>query len=316
MRSVRRVLGVVLVVLAVGACGRGQPTGSARIGIESPWSVTYLPTAVAIDRLKEKGIQLEPVLFESPETMTQALQTDQIHIGSTSAGTVFAAIEAGLPARAFLGLNRNNFVMVARARYRTCAALDGKRVGIHSRQGTTGTLTAFWFERECPAARPNIIVVPGSENRIAGLLANQLDATAVDIPSAVQLLRQHPQDFVTIESFEALDIVASLFYAKRAWLEANRALVQAFVDTYRAVVEEASRDPAPLLAKGRELIPEMDAQVLEEVVRAWIARGIWAPVAALDDQAITTTLNFHRRGGGYTKITGPADVVDASFVRR
>jgi NitT/TauT family transport system substrate-binding protein len=325
MKRYKPLLLLATMALLVSACGgSGDDAGSAagggskriKIGIESPWSVPYLTTAVAIDRMKTKGYTVEPVLFDSPETMTQALASKQIDVGSTSVGSIFAAIDAGLPAKAFLGLNQNNFVMVAKSAYTTCQSLDGKRIGIHSQEGSTGTMTRAWLKQECPGAHPKILVVPGSENRIAGLIANQLDASPVDIQSATQLQKRKPGEFTIIESFGQMDIVASMFFARTDWLQANHQLVQEFVNAYVAVTDEANKDPNVVTAKARELIPEVDQQTLQDVLKEWVARKIWDPVGTLDDSAVASTLDFYRQQTQYKNIHAPADVVDRSFVQQ
>jgi hypothetical protein len=91
-----------------------------------------------------------------------------------------------------MGQSNTDFQMVAKTEFETCESLDGKRVAVQSREGTTGVLTARWFEQECPQARPNILIVPGSENRVAGLIADQLDAAPIDAQNTALLMEQQP----------------------------------------------------------------------------------------------------------------------------
>jgi NitT/TauT family transport system substrate-binding protein len=248
--------------------------------------------------------------------MTQALASKQIDVGSTSVGSIFAAIDAGLPAKAFVGLNQNNFVMVAKSTYTTCQSLDGKRIGVHSQEGSTGTQTKAWLEQECPSAKPKLVVVPGSENRVAGLIANQLDASPLDIQSATQLQKRKPGEYTIIDSFGEMQIVASMFFSRTDWLQSNRQLAQEFVNTYVAVTDEANKDPNVVAPKAKELIPELDEQTVDDVLKEWVARKIWDPVGTLDDAAVTSTLDFYRQQTQYQNIKGPADVVDRTFVQQ
>jgi ABC-type nitrate/sulfonate/bicarbonate transport system substrate-binding protein len=339
-RSGRLVASSAIVLLAVSACTQGSgatstptaaapsqaasmtaeppsPTaksGTMRIAIEAPVEVVYLPTYVALDRLTAMGYTVETTLFDAPETMTQAAASGDIDVGSTSAGTVFASVDAGLDARAFMGLANNSFVMVSKKEYPTCQSLDGKRVGVHSVEGTTGTLTKVWLEKECPSAKPDILIVPGSPNRLAALLANQLDASPLDIPSAIQLLDEKPDDFVLIESFGNVDVVGSYFYGTRAWLSANTELAKDFAKVYSDVIAEISSDPTPILQKAAELIPETDAETMKKIAKVWIDGKIWDPIGAVQDDRVTSTIAFYGTSSTYEHVKVPADVVDSSIV--
>src|SRR5690606_5634549 len=139
--------------------------------------------------------------FESPETMSQAMVSGDIDLGWTSSGTVFAAIDAGAPVKAFLGHSRPDFAMIAKKGLDSCDDLDGQRLAVHSREGSTGTLTDSWLALECPDAKPQILIVPGSENRLAGMLTDQIDASPVDLFTSLQVLAEYPDQFHEIEGF-------------------------------------------------------------------------------------------------------------------
>src|SRR4029079_2873385 len=139
-------------------------------------SIVNVPNLAAIDRLKAMGYEVTNAEFQSPEAMTLALQKGDVDIINTSAGTAFSAIDAGFAGKVFLGQSNADFQMVARKEFQTCESLDGKRVAVQSREGTPGVLATRWFSSVCPKAKPNILIVPGSENRVAGLIASQLDA--------------------------------------------------------------------------------------------------------------------------------------------
>src|SRR5690606_34612449 len=124
-----------------------------------------------------------------------------------------------------------------------------------------------------PDARPNILIVPGSENRVAGLLAGQLDASPIDSQNAAQLMAQRPDDFGTIASFsEDARILASVYFASDAWLESDAETVRTIAETYVEVLNDAAADPAELIARAQALLSETDPELVAGVAESWLER--------------------------------------------
>src|SRR5690606_5730983 len=99
-----------------------------------------IPMLLTVDRMRDEGFDVEVIEFQSPETMSLAMQSGDIHLGSTNAGTVFSAIDAGFDGVAFMGSAAADFLMVARTGINECADLDGRAVAIQSTVSTTGAL--------------------------------------------------------------------------------------------------------------------------------------------------------------------------------
>jgi ABC-type nitrate/sulfonate/bicarbonate transport system substrate-binding protein len=285
-----------------------------RIGLEIPASIVNVPMMIAADRLTAAGHTVEWVEFQSPETMTLALQNGEVDFIGTSVGTAFSAIDAGFEGRAFLGLAMSDFLMVATADLTTCEALDGKNVAVQSREGTTGVLTLRWLESACPDARPNVLIVPGSENRVAGLLAGQLDASPIDSQNTAQLMALRPGEFGTIDSFSEASVLASVYIASSAWLTEDAEIARAVAETYAEVVNEVYADDTEMLERTKALLADTDPAIVDAVVSGYLERGTFVPVSGVEASVIEDAIAFYGSARPYAVITGPADVADASFV--
>ena len=304
-----------IAVSSSGAWSQGEGKGRLNIGLEAPRSISNVPMLLAVDRMTEEGYDVEVIDFQSPETMALALQSGDVDIASTSAGTAFSAIDAGFDARAFMGSARADFQMVAKPEFDSCESLDGKRVAVQSREGTTGVLTLRWFEQECPEARPNILIVAGSENRIAGLIAGQLDAAPVDTQNTAQLMQMRPDEFITIPSFsETADLLGSVYYGSRQFLEENREVVQEFVSTYVEVVEEGYANPTLFKEKLNEILPDSDPAVLDRVVDIWVEQEIYVPVRGVQPEVVQNAIEFYSTARPYQSVSEAADVATDEFV--
>ena len=309
---------VAVAAIAFGGTFSGavaQNKSKIVFAFEVPLSIVNVPNFIAIDRLKEMGYEIETVEFQSPETMSLALQNGEVDISNTSAGTVFSAIDAGFEGKIFLGQSNTDFQMVARQEFQTCESLDGKRVAVQSREGTTGVLAARWFEQECPQARPNILIVPGSENRVAGLIAGQLDAAPIDAQNTAILMQQRPGDFAVIDSFaESTKLLASVFYARTDWLAENKAAAMDFAKVYNDAVKEAYENSGPFLERLKETLPDADPNVLEEVLNGWVERKVWNPIGGVQPDTIQAAIAFYSSARAYERIKTPEDVSTTEYV--
>ena len=284
------------------------------LGVELPISVVNMPMFVTIDRLEEQGYAVSMVEFQSPETMTLALQNGQVDVIGVSVGTGFAAATAGLDARFIIGLAKSDFQMVATAGLDTCESLDGRNVAIHSYEGTTGTMTTRWLENTCPEANPNVMIVPGSENRLAGMLAGQIEASAIDSQAALQLMTERPGEFDVIESFGEDAQLASVYIAREGWLEEKPEVARALGQTYVEVVEEMTADPQLLIDETIARVEDVDPATLTEVAQGWIDRGTFVPVWGVTPQVVQDAIDFYSRGEGYEGISSAEEVTTDEYV--
>ena len=304
--------------LALGACtGGGSPSqttggptgapgtdapgsmnpadlGPVRVGVEAPGGEAYIPTQLTVQRLQEQGYDIEIIQFEDPDVMPQALDAGEIHINTNSAGQILSAVDAGLDVSAIMGLTDPEFFMVAREEFPTCESLDGARV---AQQGTTGfgfASVVTWLERECPGTEPQMLDIPGSENRAVALLQGQIDATSLHILRARQIQEERPGEFVLIESFGSPPNVTSAWsYALNSWIDANPELYQAYIDTYAQVVDDIEADPQIAVEEGLATITDVDPELLTEIMIMWAEEGWWPAEDGVSREVFDATLEFY-----------------------
>lgn len=305
----------IMAMLALSpSIGSAQDAKTVRLGLEIPASIVNVPMLITLDRLKDQGYTIQIVEFQSPETMTLALQNGEVDLIGTSVGTAFSAIDAGFDGRAFIGMAMSDFLMVATTDLTTCQSLDGKNVAVQSREGTTGVLTARWLASECPDARPNVMIVPGSENRVAGLIAGQLDASPIDSQNTAQLMALRPGDFATIDSFAKAGVLASVYIAASSWLTDQAETVQTLVSAYNDVVNETKTDRAEFMERTKALLADTDPAIVEAVVNGYLDRGVLVPVSGLRAEVVQDAIAFYSSAQPYANIDGPEDVATDRFV--
>jgi ABC-type nitrate/sulfonate/bicarbonate transport system substrate-binding protein len=291
-----------------------ERSGSARIGIGG-WSIAYVPTAIVIDRMNEMGYDIEAIETSGTSAQMQAATQGELDITSVSAAATMTAIDAGLDSKFFLTRNLNEFVLVAKSEFDSCESLDGQRVAIHAQTDITGLLTTQWFESNCPDAAPNIQIVEGSENRLAGLLQDQLDASPVDIGDSIQLERERPGEFTVLANFvDEFPVLQGVYAASPSWMAENEQLVKDFIQLHLDVWEEFYADPSSILPKAEELLPEIDPEVLQLLAEEYAAQEIFPANGDLEEEETQYTIDFFAEAGAFANVGGFEDIADRSYL--
>ncbi|HEX7172605.1 MAG TPA: ABC transporter substrate-binding protein [Candidatus Limnocylindria bacterium] len=289
-------------------------SGTARLGRGS-LSVAFVPTEMTIERMNAMGYDIEVTEFPSTSTEIQAATEGAIDIASASAAATMTAIDAGLTNKFFMARYINEFVLVSKADYPTCESLDGRNVAIHAQTDITGLLTLSWFENNCPDAEPAIQIIDGSENRLAALLQDQLDASPLDLQGWQQLEAERPGEFAIIANFvEDFPVVAGVYSAPPEFLEANEELVKDFIRTHLEVWDEIYADPSILVDESIARLPEVDPELIPGIVDTYLELGILPQDGDLQEEQVQFTIDFFSEAAGFQNVGDFADVVDRTYL--
>lgn len=305
---------VSAVAMAAALLGAAPAVAADAVFGFSGWSVGYLPTAVAIDRLTEMGYDIEVAELGGNSNQLQAAATGAVQI--TAIAQVMDAIDQGLDSRFFMEANTNEFLLVSKAELPDCQSLDGKAVGIQSTGSFVGQLAIQWLAQACPTANANLTVIEGSDNRLAALLANQLDSSVVDLQDWTLLQRAKPGEFTVTGDFtKMMPIMRAAFAAQQSFIAENPQLIEDWIRVHLDVYRESYQNPDLLVEKGLELLGEIDAEALPAIVEAFLAAQVWPVNGGLTDQGVMDTINFFNNDGEpFENIKTPADVVDRALL--
>jgi ABC-type nitrate/sulfonate/bicarbonate transport system substrate-binding protein len=278
-------------------------------------SVAFVPTAMTIERMNEMGYDIEVTEFPSTSTEIQAATEGAIDIASASAAATMTAIDAGLTNKFFMTRYINEFVLVSKQEFDTCESLDGQRVAIHAQTDITGLLTLNWFEQNCPDAEPNIQIIDGSENRLAALLQDQLEASPLDLQGWQQLEAERPGEFRILANFvEDFPVVAGVYSAPPEFLAGNEELIKDFIRTHLQVWDEIYEDPELLVNESKERLPEVDPELIPGIVDQYLELGILPREGDLEQDEVQFTIDFFSEAAGFQNVGDFADIVDRSYL--
>lgn len=217
-------------------------TGPVRIAITAESGVSVTPGRLAIERLQERGYDVETQLYPDPITAMQAVIVGEADIGTADSYVVIQANEAGQNFQIFGFENSVGFALVAPVSIGSPEELDGKRVAYHSPGSFTRGLAFLAAQRL--GFEPEWLVIEGSEVRAEALLNGQIDGTVIDLEQTVHVLSVAPDEYHILinfaEEFEGL--TGTGLYAAPSWIAEHEGFVRAYVEELNSEFTRVNED--------------------------------------------------------------------------
>ncbi len=309
--------GLLAALLLPSALGPAQAAGRKMlIGYSSAADFHSIPSLMAIDVLRQRGYEIEPVFFSTPELNVAAEIRGDVQLSTGSISAAFAAMTKGAPLKLITAQNGQEWSIVSTRDLKICADLNGKRVGIHSEAGVSTAMLRAWIAARCSDAKPQILVVPGSNNRAAALIAGRLDATPLELDDAINVEDSNPARFHRLADFsrDLPDLLNAVFYTRADNLRASRpfyvAFVTALLQTHRAI----NTNPQLLVEATPKYLPAMKGEDVKKIVGAYISSRNFDNNGGLAVDAIQYSIDFYSKAGQFKPGLKAADTVDFSVL--
>jgi NitT/TauT family transport system substrate-binding protein len=323
------ILALVLVSMLIAACtttlpttqGPASPTthtpsdtkhGTIRFEVPADADVADIPWLMAIDSLKDQGYTVETVSL-ADDLSSVAMAQGDLDIASLSNQRAWAAIGKGAPLVTVMDKSANTFMMISPEDIRTCADLDGKPVAVNGVTTVGWAMLSAYLRKNCPDARPDILVVKGGSNRMAALLSGEVDTAMQDIDDLIKLERDRPEEFyplvVFAEAFPGLQITSHV--VRRDFAEQNPEMVKDIIRALYAA-RRSLQDPQVLreaIIKYLDLEPDKAQQMAD----AYLAQKIWDVNGAYSLETVQATLDFLQEHGSLPPGLKAEDVADLSY---
>ena len=269
-------------ILALAACAPAEPAGDGTDGPSAPEGsaavegtirvalgdiegVETLNLLIALERVRERGIDVELTEFAEEDIAAEAVLSGQADV---TLGAPYAVIqETGAPIRLICQLQTARFfAIVDAAAYPDWQALDGEPFTVHSRGSTTEAM-ALLVQQEEGIEFSEISYVTGAEVRATALLQGNVQATFLDIPSWNFVQEEAPDQF---HELPLPDVAATdeAFVANTAWLAENQEVAQVLLEetlnTWNAIIEDPNFvvEERERLGLAEDLEPELEEQIV------------------------------------------------------
>lgn len=258
-------LALVLTACGVGGNGGGQGGGQLRIALGDIESVETLGFFIAVERLREKGYDVELQELADEDTANQAVVSGQADIGLGAPYGLIQRLDA--PVRIICQLQTLKFYPVAdQAAHPDWQSLDGETFTVHARGSGTEAMARL-IEKVEGIEFGEISYVPGSEVRATALLRGNIKATFLDVPNRNLVMREAPGQFHVLPLPEVNATDEALF-GNVDWMQSNQETVQALLTEVLTVWREIERDPSFVQSERERLGlgQDLPAELEEEIV--------------------------------------------------
>jgi ABC-type nitrate/sulfonate/bicarbonate transport system substrate-binding protein len=258
-----------------------KPSGNLTLQIGHPSTISLydVPTQMTHERLNKQGWSVKSVEFTRTDFNTQALNQGTVQIALSQVLDPVRVIQGGGKLTFLMENNGGEFVLIVKNEIKDCKALDGKRFAIHGDTATTSLAAKLWLLNECKV-NPNVMVVPGGENRIVALQNNQIDGTLVQMADWLNLDAQAPGKYHIIDTGRLFNVSGMGIWSNSDWLAKNEPVATAYIAESLKTFRMIHANPKIMEAAVEKYVPDTPKKAIApaikaylEVVRAWPQNG-------------------------------------------
>jgi NitT/TauT family transport system substrate-binding protein len=251
-------------LLAATAATPANAAGKIHIAFGDIATVETLNFLIAVERAKERGVDIDVTYFKSEDIAAQAVVGGQADVGVGAPYTVLQKVKA--PIRIFYQMSTLRFYPVVNAElYQDWPDLDGKEIAVHSRGSGTEAIMQLMAKRK-GIEYGNISYVPGSEVRATALMQGHVNATIVDSTNWRIVQDKGGGKFKLLE-IDNVDATDEALYANTAFLEREQAAVDILVEELVRTWREINANPKVVteLRAKYDLLPDMPEDLVAEI---------------------------------------------------
>ena len=276
--------------------------------------ITTVPLLAAIDTMRVAGREIAVVELAEPELAIEGLALGRYAISAESTSPALIANERGAPIVLIGDVVGNQWGFYAQDGIETCADLDGKPVGIFSEGAVATAMIRTWIEENCGEARPQYLVIGGSDVRAQALQAGEIAATALELADVAALEAAGTPLGEPLANFsrDLPDLHPQTIYASSEFLAASPAAAQAFIDAVAAEHERINADPAYLVGLVERYLPDSVTPALPATAQRYVDAGLF-DVTALTEENVQYTIDFFIDAGVISEGMTPAKAANLTF---
>lgn len=234
-------LGAALVAVAVLATASTADAASKiRIAFGDVASVETLNFLIAVERAKERGVDIDIAYLKSEDIAAQAVVSGDADVG---VGTPYALLQkVRAPIRMFYQLSSLRFFPIVNTEaYDDWKDLDGQEIVVHSRGSGTEAIMNLMAQVH-GIEYSQVSYVPGSEVRAGAMLQGNIKATIVDATNKRLLMEKAPGKFKVLELGD-INATDEALYANTEFLQSEQAAVDVLVEELIKTWREINKNP-------------------------------------------------------------------------
>ena len=285
-------------------------TKSFSIAFTSP-GLSSAPFLAAIDNLNKNGYTITTQVIDQSELVTEGVSQGQFTFGSGANNSVLAAVEAGADLKAVASRVKNEWTMYATNDIQQCSDLDGKRVALHSQGAVSTAMVKNYIKENCDGTNPDYTFIEGSPNRVAALLAGQIDASPVELSDSFKIDAEAGDRFHLLASFakDLPKLQTTSIYTNGTWAQDNPGSVVAVIKALLDVHKQIQGNPDYLKQIAQQYVADaISADTIDAAAKRYVELDMFPVDGGITADNLQYTAEFFGPDGtGATKTVIPLD---------
>lgn len=307
------IAGVALAGLISPIAVVAQDNATFTVALVEP-DITTVPLMAAIDTLRAAGHMIEIVELAEPELAIEGLALGRYAISAESTSPALIAHERGAPIVLIGDVVANQWGFYAQDGIESCDDLDGKPVGIFSEGAVATAMIRTWITENCDTARPQFLVIGGSDVRAQALQAGEITATALELADVAALEAAGTPLGEPLANFskDLPNLHPQTIYASSKFLADSPAAAQAFIDAVAAEHDSINADASYLVGLVERYLPESVSDSLSATAQRYVDEGLF-DVTALTEENVQYTIDFFVGAGVIAEGMTAASAANLTF---
>lgn len=247
---------------------------------------------------EEEGITVDQRYVEDGPTAIQAMSQGEAVIGVNIGVNVgVPAVQNGADIVDVVATQRPTWALAVAPDVDSFADLEGEPLAVHGEASFTRAVSRYFAQQN--DFEYEELIIPGSDVRAEALARGQITASVIDLPDVVQLSKTFPGSFKVLATIgeEFPDLIEQDLWLSREWAEENEELATKVVGAVVSAMRKLTEDTDYALELATENLPEMDEDVLADLVAEYSERGLWPADGLLTADRALTTLQFFADSG-------------------
>lgn len=260
-------LRTALAALLVGGLATLPASAEAapmRIAFGDLPGVESIQTLAAIERAKERGVEIELTILNDEDLATQAIVSGQADVGIGAPYTIIQ--KAGVPIRIFMQIATARFFPIVNTEfYKSWKDLDGQEIAVQARGSGTEAVMLMMAKKN-GITYSSISYVPGSEVRRGALMQGTIKASIVDAANR-RIIEEEGRGKFLVLPVEGLKATDEALFATNDYIEANGEAIDTLVEELLKTAREIAENPAVAveLRNKYKLLPDLGAEADAEI---------------------------------------------------
>jgi len=257
------------------------------------------PLFAAIDDLRAQGYTIDTPEVADPNLMIAGTAEGQFQFSSGDTAALLRAINQGAGLRIIGERVGDEWTLGTVADITSCEEMEGRTVAYHAVGSFNEVIVRAYIGENCPGTMPEEVIIEGSENRAAAMLADQLDSSPLELSDAVNVLDKGGDDFHILTSFnETLpNLRPATLAGNLEFIQENPGTIRALLKAMLEVNRRIADDPAYLKEIALEYVPSVDEAILDEIVEQYIEFNLFDPNGGVTEENVTYTIEFFTDAG-------------------